>query len=61
MPEQWTPNVLKRYKRNDVNGDLNGSYQISMNFDHEKETIKQKYGLAFFPTRCNSQTSSKSN
>lgn len=48
-------------QKDEVNGDLNRSYQISMNVDHEKETIKQKYRLAFFPTRCHSQTSSKSN
>ena len=45
----------------EVNGDLNRPYQINMNVDREKETIKQKYRLGFFPTRCHSQTSSKSN
>ena len=43
--------ILKRYKRNAINGDLNRSCQIIMNFDREKETIKEKYNLADFPTR----------
>ena len=51
MPVHWTSKVSKRYKRNAVNGDLNRSYQISINFDHEKETIRQKYWLAGFPDR----------
>ena len=51
MPVHWTSKVPKRYKRNAINGDLNRSYQISMNFDHEKEIIREKYHLAGFPTR----------
>ena len=47
----WTSKVPKRYKRNAVNGDLNRSYQISLNFDHEKEIIREKYDLPGFPTR----------
>ena len=51
MPVHWTSKVPKRYKRNAINGDLNRSYQISMNFYHEKEIIREKYHLAGFPTR----------
>ena len=50
MPVHWTSKVPKRYKRNAINGDLNRSYQISINFDHEKEIIREKYHLAGFPT-----------
>ena len=41
----------KRYKRNAINGDLNRSYQSSMNFDHEKEIFRQQYHLAGSPSR----------
>ena len=50
LPVHWPFKVSKRYKRNAANGDLNRSYQIIMNFNHEKEIIKQKYHLAGFPT-----------
>ena len=43
MPVHWTSKVPKCYKRNAINGDLNRSYQISMNLDHEKEIIREKY------------------
>ena len=51
MPAHWTSRVPKRYKRNTINGDLNRSYQIRMNFDHEKEKIREKYRFTGFPTR----------
>ena len=51
MPVHWTSKVPKRYKRNTINGALNRSYQISMNFDYEKKIIREKYHLAGFPTR----------
>ena len=47
----WTAKVTKRYKRNTINDDLNRSYQTNMNFDHDKETIREKYRLTGFPTR----------
>ena len=50
-PLHWTSKVPKHYKRNAINGDVNRFYQISMNFDHEKEIIREKYHLAGFPTR----------
>ena len=50
IPVHWTSKVPKRYKRNAINGDLKRSYQISMNFDHEKETIREKHRLASFRT-----------
>ena len=43
--------ILKRYKRNAINADLNRSYQIIVNFDRKKEAIREKYHLADFPTR----------
>ena len=51
MPVHWTSKVPKCYKRNAINDDLSRSYQISMNFDHEKEIIREKYHLAGFSTR----------
>ena len=51
MPVHWTSKVPKRYTMNAVNGELNRSYQISMNFDYEKETIREKYHSAGFPTK----------
>ena len=51
MPVHWTSKVPKCYKRNARNGDLSRSYQTCMNFDHEKEIIREKYHLAGFPTR----------
>ena len=51
MPIHWTSKVSKRYERNAINGNLNRSYQIGMNSDHEKERIRGKKYLAGFPTR----------
>ena len=51
MPVHSKSKVQKRYKRIAINGDLNRSYQMSMNFDHDKETIRGKYRSAGFPTR----------
>ena len=50
-PLHWTSKIPQRYKRSAINGDVNRSYQTSMNFDHEKETTREKYHLAGFPTR----------
>ena len=33
-----------------MNGELNRSYQISMNFHNEKKTIREKYRQTDFPT-----------
>ena len=41
------PNVIKGIA---INGDLNRSYQISMNFDYEKETIREIHHFVGFPT-----------
>ena len=49
MPVHLIPKVPERYKRNTINCDLNQSYQISMNFDNEKETVREKYRLVGFP------------
>ena len=50
MPLHWTSRVSRRYKRNIINGDINQSCQISMNFEQEKETLGEKYRLAGFLT-----------
>ena len=39
----WTSKALKRYKKNEINSESNLSYQISTNFEHEKETIRGTY------------------
>ena len=51
LPTHWISKVPMRYKRNAINGDLNRSYHISMNFDQEKITIKNKFRHAGFPIR----------
>ena len=61
MPVHWTSQVPQRYKRNVINGDLNQSYQITVNFDNERETLREKYSLAGFPVRCHLPISSKFN
>ena len=47
----WSSKIPKKYKRNMINGDLNRSYKISMNFQAEKEIITKKFLNADFPTR----------
>ena len=51
LPSHWNSQVPKRYKRNAINGDLNRSYRISMNFDDEKTKILTKFTKAGFPVR----------
>ena len=41
MPVHWTSEVPKRYKRIVINSPQNRSYQISMNFDHEKKQLEK--------------------
>ena len=51
MSIHWTSRVPRCYdKMNTINGDLNRSFQISMNFEQEKERIREKYRLAAFLT-----------
>ena len=50
MSVHWTSKVPKHFKKSRINSDPNQSYQISMNFDHGKETT-DKYDLPGFPTR----------
>ena len=51
MPIYWTSKVSQLYKRNAINGDLNQSYQTSINFDREKQTIREKYRLEGYHSR----------
>ena len=50
MPTHWTSKAPKRHQRNAAN-DLNRSYQISMYFDHDKGTTREKYRWTDFPIR----------
>ena len=51
LPTHWSSKIPKRNKRNMINGDLNRSYRISMDFQAEKEIITKKFLNADFPTR----------
>ena len=51
LPTHRSSKISKRYKRNMINGDLNRSYRICMDFQAEKEIIKKKFQNANFPTR----------
>lgn len=51
MATHWSSQIPKRYKRNAINGDLNRSYRIGMNFEFEKQVIRTKFKNAGFPTR----------
>ena len=51
MATHWSSQIPKRYKRNAINGDLNRSYRIGMDFDLEKQMIRTKFKNAGFPTR----------
>ena len=44
-------NSQKRNKGNAINGAVNRFYQISMKFEHEKETVREKYCSAGFSTK----------
>ena len=47
----WKMQILKRYKRNTINGDLYRSWKISSNFCHEKNKIRNKFSTAGYPMR----------
>ena len=51
LPTPWTSKVPKRYKRNNILGDLHRSRRISSNFQQEVEVIREKYKKAGFPIR----------
>ena len=52
MSIHWTTIVPKKgIKGTPVNGDVNRFYQISMKFEHEKETFREKYRSAGFSTK----------
>ena len=49
MRSHWTSKIF--HIRNAINVTLHRPYQITMNFDHEKETIRERYHLVGVPTR----------
>ena len=51
LPTPWTSKVPKRYKRNNILGDLHRSKRISSNFNQEVEVIRGKYKKAGFPIK----------
>ena len=51
FPLHWKLQILKRYKRNGINGDLNRLWRISSKFYHEKNKIRRKFSSAGYPLR----------
>ena len=51
LPAHWASKILKRYKRNCINADLNRATQIASTFPEEIPTIKQKFLSADYPLR----------
>ena len=51
FPVHWTSKILKRYKRNTVNADLNRAARIASTFTEEVPTIKRKSLNADYPAR----------
>ena len=42
-PAFWNSEIPKRYKRNDINGDLHRAFKIASDFDAEVSIITKKY------------------
>ena len=51
LPSHWSSKIPKRYKRNNILGDLHRSKRISSNFQHEVREIRNKYSKADYPIR----------
>ena len=51
FPLHWKLQILKRYKRNGINGDLNRLWRINSKFYHEKNKIRRKFSSAGYPLR----------
>ena len=43
FPAFWSSQIPKRYKRNNINGDLHRALKIASDFDTEVSTITKKY------------------
>ena len=43
LPTFWTSQIPKRYKRNNIRGDLHGAFKVASDFDAEVQTITLKY------------------
>ena len=49
FPAFWNSRIPKRYKRNNINGDLNRALKIASKFDTEVSIITKKYLDAGYP------------
>ena len=62
LPLHWSSKIPKRYKRNNINGELHRAKMISSNFDKEVQRIRLKFKKAGYPLRfINSVISSFNN
>ena len=51
LPVPWSSNISKRYKRNEINGELHCANQIATDFEKEIVQTKEKFPAANFPSR----------
>ena len=51
LPTHWSSKIPKRYKRNNINGDLHRAKKIASNFENEIIKIRNKYIKADYPLR----------
>ena len=51
LPTHWSSKIPKRYKRNNINGDLHRAKKIASNFENEIIKIRKKYIKADYPLR----------
>ena len=49
FPAFWNSQIPKRYKRNNINGDLHRAFKIASDFDAEVSIITKKYLDAGYP------------
>ena len=49
LPTFWNSQIPKRYKRNNIRGDLHRAFKIASDFDAEVQTITQKYLEVGYP------------
>ena len=50
FPAVWNSQTPKRYKRNNINGDLQQAFKIASDFDAEVPMITKKYLDTGYPT-----------
>ena len=51
LPTHWSSKIPKRYKRNNINGELHRAKMISSNFEKEVQRIRLKFKNAGYPLR----------